>query len=75
MIDRNVWRLRRAASLGVIRTISVGINGFSARVNAGLALVAVVLAVVVTATAFVRLPEIIDETLPPIVLADPPAAE
>jgi hypothetical protein len=34
-----------------------------------------VLAVVVTATAFVRLPEIIDETLPPIVLADPPAAE
>lgn len=75
MIDRNVWRQRRATSLGAIRTVGVWVNGFCARVNAGLALVAVVLALVVTATAFVRLPEIIDETLPPVALTDPAAAE
>jgi hypothetical protein len=75
MIDPHAWRQRRAASLGTIRAIGAGINGFCARVNAGLVLVAVILALVVVATAAVRIPEIIDETLPPITVPDSTPAE
>jgi len=70
MIDRNAWRQRRTASMGVLRVINTHVNAFCARMNAGLAMVALVLAVVTVATAMVRLPDIIDQTLPPVAMPD-----
>jgi hypothetical protein len=63
MIDRESWRRHGTDTLKRLRAVHAIIDRFCGRMNDGLAAIAVVLAIVVLATAVVRVPELLAQKL------------
>jgi hypothetical protein len=63
MIDRESWRRHGTDTLKRLRVFHGHLDRFCARMNDGLAAIAVVLALVVVATAVVRVPELLAQRL------------